>query len=43
MDEELFIKNIYNDYTNLNIQLLDEYNMDLHILYREHPLLNNII
>ena len=43
MDEELFIKYIYNDYTNLNIQLLDEYNMDLHIFYREHPILNNII
>ena len=34
---------IYNDYTNLNIRLLDEYNMDLHIFYEEVPKLDNII
>lgn len=42
-DNDTYIKYIYNDYTNLNIQLLDEYNMDLHIFYREHPVLENII
>lgn len=36
-------KNIYNDYTNLNTVLLDEYNMDLNIFYNEPPQLNNII
>lgn len=34
---------IYNDYTNLNIQLLDEYNMDLKIFYNDLPDLDNII
>ena len=34
---------IYNDYTNLNTQLLDEYNMNLSIFYNEPPVLENII
>ena len=34
---------IYNDYTNMNIELLDEYNMDLSIFYEEIPYLENII
>ena len=34
---------LYNDYTNLNSRLLDEYNMDLSIFYNESPQLNNII
>ena len=34
---------IYNDYTNLNSRLLDEYNMDLSIFYNEIPQLDNII
>ena len=34
---------IYNDYTNLNIQLLELYNMDLKIFYNEPPIINNII
>ena len=34
---------IYNDYTNLNIQLIDEYNLDLSIFYEGIPKLNNII
>ena len=34
---------IYNDYTNLNIRLLDEYNMDLSIFYEELPSIDNII
>ena len=34
---------IYNDYTNLNIKLLDEYDLDLKIFYNELPPLKNII
>ena len=34
-DKELYKKLIYNDYTNLNIQLLDEYNLDLSLFYEE--------
>ena len=34
---------IYNDYTNLNIQLIDEYMLDLKIFYEELPEFNNII
>ena len=34
---------IYNDYTNLNTSLLDEYNLDLKIFYNELPELENII
>ena len=34
---------IYNDYTNLNSKLLDEYNMDLKIFYNELPEIDNII
>lgn len=34
---------IYNDYTNLNIKLLDEYNLNLKIFYNELPPLKNII
>lgn len=33
----------YNDYTNLNISLIDEYEMDLSIFYEEIPIFNNII
>lgn len=33
----------YNDYTNLNIKLIDEYNLDLSIFYEELPTFNNII
>ena len=34
---------IYNDYTNLNISLLDEYNLNLSIFYNEVPPIENII
>ena len=34
---------MYNDYTNLNVKLLDEYNMDLSIFYNEPPEFKNII
>ncbi len=41
--EEMFTEFFYNDYTNLNISLLDEYNLDLKIFYNELPKFNNII
>ena len=34
---------MYNDYTNLNTRLLDEYNMDLNIFYNEVPEIEHII
>ncbi|MBE6144054.1 MAG: hypothetical protein E7169_00555 [Firmicutes bacterium] len=34
---------IYNDYTNLNIQLIDKYNLNLKIFYNEIPTLEYII
>lgn len=34
---ENIIKLIYNDYTNLNIQMIDEYNLDLSLFYEEPP------
>ena len=36
-------KYIYNDYTNLNIKLIDEYELDLKIFYEPAPEFNNII
>lgn len=41
--DNMFVLFVYNDYTNLNIKLLDEYNMDLSILYNELPKIDNII
>jgi len=32
---EIYKKLIYNDYTNLNIKLLDEYNLDLSLFYQD--------
>ena len=37
------INYIYNDYTNLNTKLIDEYNLDLSIFYEEKPNFENII
>lgn len=34
---------IYNDYTNLNIQIIDKYNLDLSIFYENHDQFKNII
>lgn len=39
----MLYKYIYNDYTNLNIQLIDYYNLDLEIFYNEIPSINYII
>ena len=33
--EEELCRLIYSDYTNLNIQLIDEYNLDLSLFYEE--------
>lgn len=38
-----FIKYVYNDYTNLNIKLIDKYNMDLKIFYNDIPEITHII
>ena len=40
---EMFKTYLYNDYTNMNIQLIDEYNLDLKIFYFEIPEFNKII
>lgn len=37
LPEEEKIRYIYNDYTNINIQLIDKYNLDLKIFYNELP------
>lgn len=42
-NENIFTLYVYNDYTNLNTRILDEYNMDLSIFYNELPKINNII
>ena len=34
-DPVIYKKLIYNDYTNLNIKLIDEYNLDLSLFYNE--------
>ena len=41
--EDMLNEYIYNDYTNLNIRLLEEYNMDLSIFFNDIPHLDNII
>lgn len=40
---DMLCKYIYNDYTNLNSKLLDEYNMDLKIFYNNPPNFDSII
>lgn len=42
-NERMNLMYIYNDYTNLNIQLIDEYNLNLKIFYNEIPKIPNII
>ena len=39
----MILQYIYNDYTNMNIQLIDEYNLDLKIFYNDLPEFKNII
>ena len=42
-DENTLINYVYNDYTDLNIKLIDKYNLDLKIFYNELPKFNYII
>lgn len=37
LDSDTIIKLIYNDYTNLNIKMIDQYNLDLSLFYEECP------
>ena len=43
LDKNQIIEYVYSDYTNLNISLIDYYNLDLKIFYNELPMFNNII
>lgn len=43
LDDNEKLNYIYNDYTNLNIQIIDKYNLDLSIFYENHDQLKNII
>lgn len=43
IDKKEMIKYFYNDYTSLNIKLIDEYELDLDIFYEELPVLEDII
>ena len=40
---QMFTMYIYNDYTNLNTKLLEEYDLDLKIFYNEVPKIDKII
>lgn len=42
-DRETFLKYIYNDYTNINISLIDRYGLNLKILYNDIPDIEPII
>ena len=37
LNRETIVKLLYNDYTNLNIKMIDEYNLDLSLFYEEPP------
>lgn len=41
--KEQFVNLIYSDYTNLNIELIDEYNIDLSLFYEEFQIPNTKI
>ena len=43
VSEEDKIKYFYKDYTNLNIKLIDYYNLDLKLFYEKLPEFHNII
>jgi len=40
---EMYKQYIYNDYTSLNSQIIDEYNLELDIFYEDVPHLDNIV
>ena len=37
LDEGTIAKILYNDYTNLNITMIDEYSLDLSLFYEDYP------
>ena len=41
--DDAIMEYIYNDYTSLNIDLIDKYKLDLDIFYQDIPKLDNII
>ena len=43
LDTEEIDNLIYNDYTNLNVQLIDEYNLDLSLFYEDFVIPNSKI
>ena len=43
LDHETIIKLIYNDYTNLNINMIDHYDLDLSLFYEEAPIIKSEI
>jgi len=43
LKKENITKLLYNDYTNLNIALIDEYNLDLSLYYEEYPTIKSEI
>ncbi len=43
LSKKEFVYYLYNDYTNLNVELIENYNITLDIFYNEIPLINNII
>lgn len=43
VSEDKKMEYFYNDYTNLNVKLIDEYNLDLSIFYEDIPKFNDII
>ena len=43
LSKEEICKYIYNDYTNINIRVINEYNMDLKIFFNELPEMKKII
>ena len=42
-DKEKFLKYVYDDYSSINIKLVDDYNLDLKIFYEDIPKIDNII
>ena len=43
IDDDKMIEYFYNDYTSLNIKLIDKYNLDLDIFYEKLPVFEDII
>jgi len=43
LKKDTIIKLLYNDYTNLNIKMIDEYALDLSLFYEDPPIINSNI